>query len=356
MITFFICILLTLFSFFLKESKILSTLLFMIMWGLFGWNFWNADFLMYVGMYNIPVSKLDFFGYEGGYNFLIFCCKSIGLNFQQFHILIATIVLFLVFRFFNTFSKLPAFSTACFFWVFFPLQFVILRNFIAFSIVLQGLISVLKNEKYSKEKYIFFVLLASTIHISSLFYFVFVFAFRKSEIKIKTISFWIVGLVILTILSYNFVFSIISLVNLRKALFYRTSLTLFLAYSVIQILNLFVVKYFLNYNSDSNSNGDVLNSRRNNIILNINILMLFLIPIYYELAVFIRILLNMSIVNIVFITNKSFLIESKRFPKFLFVIYLSFWFFSFIFLVRQNTIISLFNNNLLLEAIFLNQN
>ncbi|UFH46686.1 EpsG family protein [Flavobacterium galactosidilyticum] len=337
-------VLLTVFSFFFKKSGIISTLLFVLMWVLFGWNYWNADYGMYNDMYGDSVSEIIFFEYEGGYEFLIFCCKSIGLNFHQFHALIAAIVLLLVFRFFHSFSYLPALLTVCFFWIFFPLQFVLFRNFIAFSIMLQGLISVLRNEKYSNEKYVFFVLLASTIHISSLFYLVFLFAFGKTEVKIKTISLWAIVLLIVLFINHDFIFSTLTLVHEKKALFYRTSLPLFLAYSFTQILNLYVVNYFLKLDSNS---GDDENSRANIVVLNINILMLFLIPVYYEMAVFVRILLNFSIVNIVFITNKSFMVDHTIFPKILLLLYLLFWFFGFIFFVRETTIIPLFFNNLL---------
>lgn len=344
MVPFFLVVLLSVFSFFFKKSKIISTLLFFLMWGLFGWNYWNADYMMYKNMYGIPISELNFFGYEGGYSFLIFCCRSIGFNFHQFYILISAIVLLLIFRFFDAFSYLPAFLTVCFFWFFFPLQFVLFRNFIAFSIMLQGLIPVLKNEKYSNEKYIFFVLLASTIHISSLFYLVFLLGFRKSKIKIKTISLLVVGLLIVLLLSHNYVFSVLSLIHEKKVLFYRTSLSLFLAYSFIQILNLFVINYFLKLD---NRLGEKENTRANRIVLNINILMLFLIPVYYEMAVFVRILLNFSIVNIVFIINKSFIVDNRIFPKILFLAYLFFWFFGFIYFVRETTIVPLFFKNLL---------
>lgn len=344
MIPLILVVLLTLCSLKFKKSKILFASLFVLMWVLFGWNYFNADYPMYKNMYSIPTSELDFFSYEGGYKFLIFCCKSIGLNFHQFYVLVSALLLLLVFRFFYIFSCLPAFLTVCFFWFFFPLQFVLLRNFLAFSIILQGLIPVFRNENYSKIKYVFFVLLASTIHISSLFYLVFLIGFRTSEIKIKTISLWVLGVLLVLFLSHNYIFSFLSLIHEEKTLFYRTSLTLFLAYSFIQILNLFVINYFLKLD---NRLGEEENARANTIVLNINILMLFLIPVYYEMAVFVRILLNFSIVNIVFITNKSFIADNKVFPKILFLAYLFFWFFGFIYFVRETTIVPLFFKNLL---------
>lgn len=347
MISVFFAVLLTFFSFFFKKSKIVFILMFILMWGLFGWNYWNADYRMYNEMYSVSISDLKFLKYEGGYSFLIFCSKSAGLSFQQFHILISAIVLLLVFRFFYFFSYLPAFLTVCFFWFFFPLQFVIFRNFIAFAIILQGLISVLKGEKYNKLKYVFFVLLASTIHISSLFYLLFLFSFRKTEVKIKIVYLWAAGLLIILFASHNFIFDALSLLNEQKAVFYKTSVYLFLAYSSLQILNLYVIKYFLSFKSHFGNEEE--NSRIEVILLNINILMLLLIPVYYELAVFVRILLNLSIVNIVFIVNKSFITEKDVFPKFLFLFYLLFWFSGFIFFVKENTIIPLFFNNLLFK-------
>jgi hypothetical protein len=349
MTAFFLATLITIFSLFFKKSKVLSIVLFIFIWILFGWNNWNADYPMYEKMYSDNLSYSSLFTYEGGYKFLMFCCKLIHLNFQQFFVFVSGIVLLFLFRFFLIFSYLPAFLIITFFWVFFPLQFVIFRNFIAFVIMLQGLIPVLRNEKYNKQKFIFFVLIASTIHISSLLYLIFLFAFKEEEIKIKNVYFYLFSLLAIIIILHKFVFQIISFANYNKALFYKTSFHLFVFYSLIQIVNLYVVKYFLKYDSFFSKQDSY---RVNTIMLNINVIMLFLIPIYYGMAVFIRILLNMSIVNLVFITNKSFLTERKLFPMSLFFIYMLFWFFCFIFLVKEGTIIPLFNNNLILNHFY----
>lgn len=146
MIAFFLSCILSVFSFFFKQSKLLLVILFVFMWVLFGWNYSNADLPMYKNLYSIPIEEFVFFKFEGGYSFLMFCCKSLGMSFQQFLIVTSGIVLLLVFRFFYTFSYLPAFLTVCFFWSFFPLEYVIFRNFIAFAIVLQGFICVLKKK------------------------------------------------------------------------------------------------------------------------------------------------------------------------------------------------------------------
>lgn len=345
MILFLLGVLLTIFSLYLKKSKIIALLFFGLMWVLFGWNYDNADLGMYKEMYIVPIADLDFFKYEGGYNFLIYCCRFIGMNFEQFHIAIAAFVLFFLFRFFQSFSYFPALLAGCFFWIFFPLQFVIFRNFIAFSIMLLGLIPVLKNEKYCNEKYVFFVLLAATIHISSLFYLFFLLAFKNTELKIRTISYWVVGTLMVIFITHQYIFSGLAILNKTKAVFYQTSLLLFVSYSLVQILNLYVIKYFLSFDNAEEGMLGLDNSRMNSVILNVNILMLFLIPVYYELAVFVRILLNFSIVNIVFIINKSFLHKEEKLPKVLFLAYLLFWFFGFVFFVRENTIIPLFSSN-----------
>lgn len=335
---------LTFLSFFFKKSKIISVLIFSLMWILFGWNTKNADTAMYEGMYNIPLSKINFLKYEGGYDLLMYCGKYLGFNYQLFHIIIAGIVLLLFLRFFLIFSNVTAFSSICFFWFFFPLQFVIFRNFIALAIVLQGLIAVFKNEKHNKLIFVFFVLLASTIHVSSLFYFIFLLAFQKDEIKILRVFIWVSVLLLMTIAIHPYINSILYLFPKNKLEFYNTRFLVFFVYSIIQISNLYVIKYFLKFDSDS---YNLATLRENTFIINMNIMMLFLIVVYYEFAVFIRILWNLSIVNVVFIANKSFLLDSNNTPKYLFLIYLLFWFFCFIYIVKESTILPLFYNNLL---------
>ncbi|WP_086459426.1 EpsG family protein [Flavobacterium psychrophilum] len=346
MVAFIFIVLLSISSLYFKKSKTLFVLFFLSMWGLFGWNYSNADFHMYKGMYSVPLSEMIFFKFEGGYNILMYGFKSLGLNFRQFYIAVSGAVLLLVFRFFYQFSNFSALLAVCFFWFLFPLQYVIFRNFIAFSIILQGFLAVLKNEKYYKAKYVFFVLIAATIHISSLLYLLFLLAFKENEIKIKTVLLWVIGLLVVVMVFHDLIFVVCSFYSKCKAMFYATSLRLFLFYSSIQLANLYVVGYFL---KPKNAIANDEDSRLNTIIININIVMLLLIVVYYEMAVFVRILLSMTILNIVFITNKLFLTDGKKRPKVLFLGYLFFWFFCFIFLVREKTLFSLFKHNLLFK-------
>jgi hypothetical protein len=143
---------------------------------------------------------------------------------------------------------------------------------------------------------------------------------------------------------HNYIFYILSFAPKKRAVFYITSLPLFLTYSGIQISNLYIVNFFLGLDNNSEEKDTL---RMNTIVLNMNIVMLLFIVVYYELAVYIRILLNISVINIVFIVNKPFLTENKIIPKLLFTGYLLFWFFAFIFLVKNSTLIPLFSKNLL---------
>lgn len=346
MIAFLLSCIFSVTSFFFKRSKLFLIFFFVFMWVLFGWNYSNADLPMYKRLYSTPINDLVFIKFEGGYSFLMYCSKYVGLTFQQFLIVTSGVVLLFILRFFYIFSYLPAILSVCFFWCFFPLEFVILRNFIAFSIVLQGLICVLREEKYYHLKFVFCVLVASTIHVSSLLYLLFLLAFNREELKIKHIVLSVIILLLVTVLSHDLIYELLSLYSIGKVNFYSTSLKLFLFYSAIQVINLFTIKYFFGLKENPGSETTIW---RNTVLVNINIIMLLLIVVYFELAVFVRILFNMSIVNLVFITNKSFLIENSIKPKIIFLLYLLFWFFCFIYFVKEGTIYSLLNNNLILS-------
>lgn len=349
MIASFLVFILTFLSSIFKKSKIVAYLIFGLMWVFFGWNYWNGDYDMYEAMYKNLFELIDIFKYEGGYDALMLASNLFEFNFQEFLIIISAFILLSLLRFLLVFSKFPAIVSFFFMFAFFPLQYVLLRNFLAFAIVLHGLIPLLKDAKYKYIKYIGAVLIACTIHISSFFYLLFLPAFFKKKLTAQSIYILVTISLILFIFSQSFITAIINLSPKDRNSAYNTGIFQFVIYSLIQIINLYFVNHFLYTKENTNTNTNeyqIINKQ----IIYINIIMLFLIVVYFKFGIFIRVLINFSFINMIFVINQfNFKKYNTSLNKFLIMLYLLFNFFMFVFVVKENSLIPMFEKNLLLD-------
>ncbi|WP_411912030.1 EpsG family protein [Pseudomonas spirodelae] len=86
----------------MSRNKLLSVFLalpiFLVMWVLYGWNYWNGDREAYEFYYSTR-DTLASWGAEIGYGSLNILASQSGLSFQSFQILISFVTLYLVFRY-----------------------------------------------------------------------------------------------------------------------------------------------------------------------------------------------------------------------------------------------------------------
>jgi len=351
-----LAIILTLFALFFKRSKIATGLLFILMWILFGWNYWNGDYEAYEKIYNESIFALFLNSYETGYILLNIIFKIWEFSFQEFLIVISGFSLLLLCRFVVKYSVYPALFSAIFLWVFLPLDYVLLRNFLAFSIVLQGICSLIDNVKYKYFKFILFIFLASTIHSSSIFYLLILPVIRReTQLKLSVILIAVVGGFVVylffgRVLLYNFLKDF----GGGRSEFYQTNLITFFSLFLSQvILTNFIVYIYSKFNPEENN---FLNSNFYLLIFNINLIALFLIIFYYDFSIFVRLFRHISILNCILITNVLYLLNKEKNGVFLastlfinifFIFYLFFFFSYFIISYKDFTIFPLFENNLI---------
>jgi hypothetical protein len=320
---------------------------------LFGWNYWNGDYDAYENLYKNSFIEFAAGGYEWGYTGVMMLISMYGYDFQQFFIIMAFISLLLFFNFCIRFSQYPALFSCCFFICFFPLDYVLLRNFIAFTIVLQGLIFVINNHKYRIGFFIFFVLIASLFHSTSIFYLCLLYCFKKEHVDI--------AMIFLLIFIVTLIFSQVGSVILNKIVgtsngridLYDSSLLRFFYNSFIQIINLFIIKYFYKVSKKDICTSDV-HKRFNRIIMNINIILLFLIPLYYIFAIAERLFRNIAIINVIVMINILMQCSSRYRKKILITLlfcYLMYFYFWFIHPYYEDTVHSLYKYNLLFDQV-----
>jgi hypothetical protein len=318
-----------------------------------GWNYMNPDYPGYKIMYNSfgiidSVSSSEF---EFGYRVLMLAGNVIGLDYQQFFITISGIILFLWFRFINFFSKSPAIFVFFFYFIFIPLDYVMVRNTLAFSIVIQGFISILNYSKFKYIKYILLVLVASTIHISSLFYLLLLCAFRSKKLNVTKIILIVGFTFFLFILMKQYLIGIVHSQIEGRMKVYQTSYRGFLLYSAIQIVNVFVMIYFYNNRKKQlKLSGGKIAKGMDEVIINVNIVLLFLIVLYSNAVIMVRLFRYFAIINVMYIANMLYgtqKIKVKWVDLYIFIPYIFFFFLVFIVTQFDRIFLSLYKYNII---------
>lgn len=339
-----ICLSFLLMSIVFPKSKLLNYAYFLFVYLLVGWNYSNGDYVAYERMYdNVIFDNFESF-YEIGYKLLMVCGKMLNLSYQEFYFVIIIFPLFVVDRFFIKYSKYPFLCFALFSIVYLPLDYVLLRNFISFSFVLLGLEQVMENRKHSYWKYVGCVIVASTIHISSFFYLILFFGFN-GRVQIKNVLFLVVAIFPVCLFLMRNV-SVSEMDDRTDS--YSVSIVYFLLLSSLQFLNLIIVLHYYKYKKMAV--GEL--NRNDFIVLNSNILLLFLIVIYYFMGIFIRVFRHVSIINMVFFINiiscyhKSF---HKNFLLLIILVIYLLYFVSFYTSTLDETLFSLFFYNIIFK-------
>jgi hypothetical protein len=356
MISLTIALILSLSAIYFNRSWGVAIAFFVFIWILYGWNYHNGDYDAYERIYNASFLSLADENYEIGYRILCIAGGIIGLSFQQFLIIISAVIIFFLSRFVLRYSKHPALFICIFFWFFFPLDYVLLRNFFAFSIVLQGLICIIDNVRFKYFKYVIFVLLASLIHYSSFFYIILIPAFLYQ----KPISFLYVILTVLCgLILYKFVGQGI-IINIlsggTRDTQYQTNFITFISLFFFQLLGTSFIIYLFNKNwrDIPFSEQSTEESRFYLIFLNINIIVFLVTVLYFDFSIFVRLYRNVAIINCIFILNLVFELDEKNLIGkikliLFFACYLIFFFSYFIAPFLNDTLLSLFKFNKFLE-------
>lgn len=291
-------------------------------------NYHNMDFNNYYTLYLSNNGSISARNVEIGFKFLMFISNKIGLSFNAFRIGIALMGYIMIFNTIKKYSSNPNLVFSIYLIYPFINDVIQIRNFLAASIVVFSFRYLLESGKYNSLKYISGILIASTIHLSSLFYLIFIIA---KYINHKTI-FRIVFLIfpVLTIFAYTplYIYLVRLFTDSEKILSYLSRRTTWGLFFVFGILFLF---YFLQYYLNNECRKDIFYENKSdirsgifgeinvnryefyNMILKVNTLLMLTAPLLVYNFNFIRIYRNIMILNyIVFSDGILFNKKSKR--------------------------------------------
>lgn len=337
----------------MSRSKLLSIVLalpvLLVMWILYGWNYWNGDRAVYE-LYYSTRDTLASWGGEVGYGSLNLLASQSGLSFQGFQILISLVTLYLIFRYMVKRTVSPLASLVLYSVCFFSLDFVLMRNFLSFAILLQGMVTLFETKPYCKAKYALFVLLAATVHQSSLIFMVFMFMPLNRVVPLGRFLFVYLMFVFCYVL-IRFGMPLPASVAAHFS-YYSTTLKSSFANVFAHVASVVLMAFVVLAEKKSLYRLECSSGREKELvfILNLNIFSLFFVVLYFESEIFIRLFRTVLFFNMLHCLNSLFLPRrTYSFLVFYILIFSGYLIFFFLFPVVQFSLVPLLNNNLLLN-------
>lgn len=322
MINVTITIIMIVLSLIFSKSKIVAVLFFLFMWTLWGWNTWNGDFDAYQYRYDNIDSLSSLNTYEIGFEFISYLSNLIGFDFSDFMILISFTSLSLILFFCLKFSKYPALYSAIYFMIFI-MEFVFIRNYLVHSLILLAFILVFNEVRNYKIWFAAIVIFASTIHSTAIVLLFFLYAITKVEIiSLKNAILFFTLMLLLSIVLFKTLIPFFGFEYVDKFDYYGTAgglSTSFFAHIFIVLLIYSYFKIVLDKGEDISE----YQRRIYTIVINVNIVSLFFLSIYYHIPYFSRILRFIFTFDLVFLLSGFYYIHQAKYKVLMSIIFLS---------------------------------
>lgn len=156
----------------LSKEKFQSNIMLVFMWILFAFSYGNADYNIHLRKYT-QYQSLNF-QTEWLYNQLMVLFNRLGLSYRGFLIIISAFILLVFFSFTRNHTKNIAWVLAMYMLYPFCMDVTIVRYTLAISVVYIGLNFLFEGKKWWLPKYCCCILIASMIHLSSIFCLLFI--------------------------------------------------------------------------------------------------------------------------------------------------------------------------------------
>ena len=295
---------------FYKKSKIVELLLLIFMWCFYALNTYSGDYISYEYVYSIIGSGSKWIYFEPGFTFIMLLCKTIGLSFTGFRIVLATFFTLFLDKTIRRYTNNVAFVLAIY--MIFPFMYFasVLRGGIAGLIIVYSIYYLQTDETKGVVKYIIGVLIAMLFHTSSIFFLVFILS--RGEVKkniIITATF--ISMVIAILFSNSFLYRFMSLFTSNvKVLQWlngkgNATSSLNLTGKLMQVIVLFSIIFITDWGCRIEkkicANNDI--SKMSSIVHKTNVYLLILVPMMMISDVWIRLVWEVLLLNICFYAN-----------------------------------------------------
>jgi len=334
------------------QSKYVSVLMsfpvFLLMWGLYGWNTWNGDREGYELYYNTRVT-LASWGKEVGYGYINIVASRSGISYATFQVFVSLVTLALLYRYIVKKAIAPLASLLAYFICFFALDFVLMRNFLAFAICLQAILFLAEGGVRGRLAYALWILLAASIHQSSLIYMIFVLMPVGRALPLsRFLAFFTACMAGYVVMRY-----LVPLPDAIAAHFSYYSISLKSAFfnSAVHVFSVAFLILVVVGERRTVLRGEAVDQRGRDLlfIYNLNLLSLLFIPLYFESEIFIRLLRFVLFFNVLHCVNALFVWRKTHAFILIYLVFLIVYLILFFLVpVAEYSVVPLFKNNALL--------
>jgi hypothetical protein len=282
---------------FVQRSKILALIIFFFVWTL-AWTTTLPDYVNYKYGFEHETFK------DVGYQYVSSLFLNYGVPFFNFMISFIGAGIVILALFVIKFAKRCSLVSALYLWTTARYDIVQYRNFVAFTIILIG-VYVLIQYKNKISRIIFgaLTLVAASVHVTTIFYAMFVVADKRFIRKVSKI--WLVILVVSVAVLGNYFFADVldskfERYDVGVSMLTRTLL------SVLFIGNLIFIIYVNKRQNSSKltrAQSQYVDPNVNFVVL-ANTFLMILIPAAFLSLNAMRIFRYMAIINLIFISNK----------------------------------------------------
>jgi len=296
--------------------------------------------------------------FEPGYLILQKISHYFKLDYVSFRLLLSFLCFLLIRSTIIKFTSNPHFVYLYFLLFLIFINTEQIRNFFAFSIIVYGFRFLINNSLRGKIKYLVTVLLACTIHITSLIYIIFIFvSFKNRKYFIRLIVITTLFLCIFIYIGGNNLSFIREIINSFDSgsgkydayIEGQTKLGFLYAF-LLHFYNIYIVSYSRNIlkasNLDTNKNAFV------ELIYWINLISIVFFPLFMLNLQFIRLVRNLLIVNYIvfsFLPRSSVKLKRKSIYIQLMILINTFLWFYYTFIIQDHIddiLIPFFDNSI----------
>lgn len=287
-----------------KKSKLLTALMMIIMWIVFGLCTYNGDYGNYSYIYKNIQTQAYWTEFEPLFSVLMYICSVSGLSFIQFRMVFSGLYIILLYITIGKYTENKAEVLGLY--MLFPFLFFtsVIRSGFASVLIALAYYEIIA-EKDNKIKFWILIIVATLIHYTS-FFFIFYYYLRKKKFKRNSVIL-VVGLVGVALVAYytGIIYQVVSMMTSS----YRT-LKWFMPGNSVQkprwILYLVMIALmlvFLAYLSRRDNNRHTRNLLKINPyaedIFYINIAMLIFIPTFFVTNASARFMWEILLLNII---------------------------------------------------------
>lgn len=285
-----------------KNSSIIFYSGIFLNWCIMAGNTLNSDYYTYLQAYKYINTKTII--NDVGWNFLMKIFNNFGFDYNSFLMVIIAFSMILFAYSINFFTKKRLIFLLTYMICYLVIDTIQIRNFVSFVIVLYAITILIKSNSLNNFKFIVLVFVASSIHITSLF-FLCVLIFNNRHISINI---YIIALVLLLIVFLQMSPLIRNqLISVFTFFGKNYSNNYIVGFGYLYILIICIISYaVLNYAVLKGKKGSKNFSEFSIICSNLTTLSFFVIPLCMVNMNAFRIIRYVQVINLLFISNQQF--------------------------------------------------